>query len=91
MSMRKVTCCACLKQFEAHQLINNLECPHCEQGAIIMLHICPRCFQQFRKRMPKRKPYKCPVCDGRGGEGLSCHPCKGTGIVWDEGPLMEVE
>lgn len=84
--MRMVKCCACRKSFEAHSIVNNLKCPHCEHEALIMLHICPACYQQFADRMPKRKPYKCPVCDGRGGEGLQCHACKGTGIVWDGPP-----
>lgn len=36
----------------------------------------------------KKKPYKCPICDGLGGTIISgvidedCNTCKGKGIVW---------
>lgn len=36
----------------------------------------------------KKKPHKCPVCDGIGGTKVSgtideeCHACEGKGIVW---------
>jgi hypothetical protein len=30
-------------------------------------------------------PHKCPVCDGTGKMygSIMCHPCKGSGIVWE--------
>lgn len=36
----------------------------------------------------RRKPHKCPICNGKGGTVISgmideeCHACDGIGIVW---------
>ena len=83
---REFECCNCRKRFIAHRLVNGKAgCPHCGTEALIMLHTCPECFDALRALSPIHKPYKCPVCGGRGHEDSAsneCPACKGTGIVW---------
>ena len=84
----EVECCNCRKRFTvAHGLLNTKTgCPHCGTEALIMLHVCPQCFDILKGKAPALKPYKCPVCNGRGGttEG-ECPACKGKGVVWHGG------
>lgn len=53
------------------------------------------CVYQLQPPLPSadpRRPFRCPVCDGRGkivwpvgtdtGGDAPCHACAGTGIVW---------
>jgi hypothetical protein len=81
---RECECCRCRKRFVAHRLVNGKAgCPHCGAEALIMLHICPEYFDALKAVNPIKKPYKCPVCNGRGrDEDGECPACKGTAIVW---------
>ena len=82
----EVECCSCRRKFKAHRLINGKAgCPHCGEEYLVMLHVCPGCFDVLREKDPKPQPYKCPVCNGRGSSnGEQCFPCNGTGIIWFE-------
>lgn len=84
--IREVECCYCRKHFIAHKLINGKAgCPHCGTQALVMLHVCGDCFAVLRGKEPRREPYKCPVCGGRGLiDNQPCHACGGKGIVWSE-------
>jgi DNA-directed RNA polymerase subunit RPC12/RpoP len=86
--VREVECCNCRKRFNAHILLNDTKtvCPHCGERYLVMLYICPECFDILNGKDPPRKPYRCPVCNGRGMvEEGSCPACAGKGIVWWEG------
>ncbi|MDD3029793.1 MAG: hypothetical protein PHS57_05895 [Alphaproteobacteria bacterium] len=84
--VREVNCCGCRKKFTAHSLLNNTVCPHCGETALIMLHICPECFDHLKGKAPALKPFKCPVCNGRGADvDGECPACKGKGVVWNGG------
>lgn len=47
-------------------------------------------YEVYRNKyfVSSQKPYKCPVCEGKGRIILTpkcemiCHPCEGKGIVW---------
>lgn len=82
--IQTVSCCSCGKSFKAHRLENGKAgCPHCGTQALVMLHVCGDCFAVLRGKEPRREPYKCPVCDGRGMvDNITCLACKGTCIVW---------
>jgi DnaJ-class molecular chaperone len=48
--------------------------------------------QYFSEVFPSKKPYRCPICEGRGlvflmmsiteSNQATCDPCQGKGIVW---------
>lgn len=85
--MHELQCCYCRKQFVAHYIINGKAgCPHCGKDYLVMLHVCPECFDVLRSKDPRPhspQPFRCPVCNGRGLiDDQPCHPCGGKGIVW---------
>jgi NMD protein affecting ribosome stability and mRNA decay len=78
-------CCACRKKFEAHEA-RTVTCAHCGKEQRVRLGICSDCFEVLKGKAPIKKPYKCPVCNGRGQQyptdSTACPACKGTGIIW---------
>lgn len=56
-----------------------------------LIHVM-RCPQEHSERVP-RNPHTCPLCGGSGRGPVPpntttavpdpCHPCSGTGIVWE--------
>jgi len=82
--VREYECCNCRKRFKAHQAIT-VTCAHCGAEQLVRLGICSECFDALKVNSPLRKPFKCPVCGGRGHEdnaSSECPACKGTGVVW---------
>ncbi len=80
------------KYFDAHITVS-CSCCGCEPNAIVPDKEMAAKFWNKRRDFSyrdylKKSPYKCPVCDGRGGTVINlvidteCHACKGSGIVW---------
>jgi len=72
-----------------------MNCPICGELDPIPGHVCPVWEFLGPNYIPDKKPYTCPVCNGKGEVGCGfytgasigtanekCRSCNGTGILW---------